>query len=59
MHYFSRKILNKGHLQQIGFNHSSDFKEFMNLYKTISVLVIDTPPASDPLCFKKNPLERR
>ena len=34
-HYFIRKIANKRELQQIAFNHSSDFdsKDFMNLYK--------------------------
>ena len=34
-HYFIMNIPNKGDLQQIAFNHSSDFdfKDFMNLYK--------------------------
>ena len=34
-HYFVMKIRNKGELQQIAFNHSSDirFQDFMNLYK--------------------------
>ena len=36
-HFFIMKILNKGELQQIAFNHSSDsdFQEFLNLYKTV------------------------
>ena len=36
-HYFIMKIRNKGELQQIAFNHSSDidFRDFMNLYKNI------------------------
>ena len=35
MHYFVTKIPNKGELQQIGFNHSSDtdFQDFINLYE--------------------------
>ena len=48
------KIPNKGELQQIAFNHSSDidFHDFMNLYKKCtakpySFLVIDTTLASD------------
>ena len=34
-YYFVMKIPNKGEVQQIGFNHSSDidFQDFMNLYK--------------------------
>ena len=34
-HYFIMKTPNKGELQQIVFNHSSqiDFQDFMNLYK--------------------------
>ena len=37
MHYFIIKIPNKGELQQIAFNHSSDidFKDFMNRYKNV------------------------
>ena len=53
-HYFIIKIPNKGDLQQIAFNHSSDidFKEFMNLYKKFteipySFLVIDATLTSD------------
>ena len=53
-HYFIIKIPNKGDLQQIAFNHSSDidFKEFMNLYKKFteipySFLVIDAALTSD------------
>ena len=36
-HFFIMKILNKGELQQIAFNHSSDsdFQEFLNLYKNV------------------------
>ena len=36
-HYFIMKIRNKGELQQIAFNHSSDidFRDFMNLHKNI------------------------
>ena len=60
------KISNKRELQQITFNHSSDFdfREFMNLYKKCtakpcSFLVIDTTLASDSsLHFTKNILER-
>ena len=60
------KILNKGELEQIAFNHSSDidFQEFMNLYKKCtaepySFLVIDTTLASNnSLRFRRNLLER-
>ena len=59
------KISDKGELQQIAFNHSSDidFQDFMNLYKKCtakpySFLVIDTTLASDNyLRFRKNILE--
>ena len=65
-HYFVMKIPNKGELQQIAFNHSSDidFQDFMNLYKKCtakpySFLVIDATLASDnPLRFRKNLSER-
>ena len=60
------KILNKGELEQIAFNHSSDidFQEFMNLHKKCtaepySFLVIDTTLASNnSLRFRRNLLER-
>ena len=63
---FIIKIQNKQKLQQIKFDRSSDivFKDFMNLYKKCnakphSFLVINTTIASDnPLCFKKNLLDR-
>ena len=61
-HYFVMKIPNKRELQQIAFNHSSDF-DFMNLYKRYilepsSFLVIDTTLSSDnSLRFRKNLLE--
>ena len=66
MNYFILKIPNKGELQQIAFNHSSDidFKEFMNLYKKriakpYSLLVIDATIASNnPSRFRKNHFER-
>ena len=66
LHYFIMKIPNKGELQQISFNHSSDidFRDFMNFYKKCtakpySFLVIDATLASDnPLRFRKNLLER-
>ena len=52
--WFVMKIPNKGELQQIPFNHSSDidFQEFINLYKKCTEklyysLVIDTNLASD------------
>ena len=48
-HYFIMKFPNKGELQQITFNHSSDIdlKDFINLYKKCtakpySFLVTDT-----------------
>ena len=60
------KILNKGELKQIAFNHSSyiGFKDFMNLYKKCaakpySFLVVDATFASDnSSCFRRNLLER-
>ena len=60
------KIPNKGELQQISFNHSSDIdcRDFMNFYKKCtakpySFLVIDATLALDnPLHFRKNLLER-
>ena len=66
LHYFITKIPNKGKLQQISFNHSSDidFRDFMNFYKKCtakrySFLVIDATLALDnPLRFRKNLLER-
>ena len=56
------KIPNKRELQQIAFNHSSDF-DFMNLDKSYivepsSFLVIDTTLSSDnSLHFRNNLLE--
>ena len=66
LHYFIMKIPNKGELQQISFNHSSDidFRDFMNFYKKCtakpySFLVIDATLGLDnPLRFRKNLLER-
>ena len=63
--YFVMKVPNKGGVQQIAFNHTSDFgyKDFMNLYKkcaakSYSFSVIDATLASDnDLRFKKNHLE--
>ena len=60
------KITNKRELQQIEFNHSSDFEfqVFINFYKkwtskTYSFLVIDTTLASDNFSrFTENLLER-
>ena len=60
------KIPSKRELQQIAFHHSSDieFKGSVNLYKKCTAkpyyfLIIDATLASDnPLCFKKNLLER-
>ena len=53
-HYFIMKISNKGELQWIASNNSSDihFKDFMNLYKKYTAkwyyfLVIDATLASD------------
>ena len=59
------KVPSKRELQQIGFNHSSDFdfQDFMNLYKEFtaapcSFLVIDTTLPSDNFSlFTKNLLE--
>ena len=56
------KIPNKGELQQIAINHSSDidFKDFVKIYKKCtddpySFLVNDTTLSSDnPLRFRKN-----
>ena len=54
------KIANKKELQQIAFNHSSEFKDFMKLYKDytkkpFSFLVNDTNFSSDnPLRFRNN-----
>ena len=61
-HFFIMKISNKGELQQIARNHSSDvdFKDFMNIYKKCtaepySFLVNDTIlPSDNPLRFRKN-----
>ena len=66
-HYFILKIPNKGELEQIAFNHSSDidFHDFMNLYKKCiakpySFLLNDTTLASDnPSRFRKNNLLER
>ena len=63
--YFVIKIPNKGELQQIAFNYSSDidFQDFMNFYKKCttkpcSFLVIDSILGSDNSSpFKKNLLE--
>ena len=48
-HFFIMKIPNKQELQQVAFNHSSDFdfKDFINIYKkftekSYSFLVINT-----------------
>ena len=65
-HYFMTKILCKGELQQVAFNHSSDidFKIFVNCYKKCTAkpylfLVTDSTLVLDnPLCFRKNLLER-
>ena len=61
-HFFIMKIPNKGELQQIALNPSSDidFKDFIRIYKKYtdepySSLVNDTTLASDdPLRFRKN-----
>ena len=61
-HYVIMKIPNKGELQQIASNHSSDidFKDFMKLYKDYtekpySFLVNNTTLSSDnPLRFRRN-----
>ena len=59
------KISNKGELQQIALNHSSDigFKDFMEIYKKCtkepySFLLNDrTLPSNKYLRFRKNLLE--
>ena len=61
-HFFIMKIPNKGELQQIALNRSSDidFKDFMKIYKKCttkpySFLVNDTTlPSDDSLKFRKN-----
>ena len=61
-HFFIMKIPNKGELQQIAINHSSDIntKDFINIYKKCTdkpylFLVIDTTlPSNNPLRFRKN-----
>ena len=59
-HFFIMKIPNKRELQQIALNHSSDFKDLMNIYKKstkepYSFLVNDTTlPSDNPLRFRKN-----
>ena len=35
-HFYVMKIPNKGELQQIEINHSSDFKDFTNISKTLT-----------------------
>ena len=65
-HYFILKISNKGELQKIVFNHSSDieFQDFMNLYKKCTskpyfFLIIKATLASDNSSrFRKNLLEK-
>ena len=65
-YYFIMKTPNKGELQHIAFNHSSDidFQDFMNLYtkcseKPYSFLIINTTLASDnSVRFRKNLSER-
>ena len=60
--FFIMKIPNKGELQQIAINHSSDidFKDFIKIYKkctdnSYSFLVNDSTLSSDnPLRFRKN-----
>ena len=60
-HFFIAKIPNKGELQEIARNHSSDIKteDFINIYREwtaepYSFLVNDTALASDnPLRFRK------
>ena len=57
------KIPNKRQLQQIALNHSSEFKDFIKIYKKCtaepySFLVNDTTlPSDDPLRFRKNLLK--
>ena len=61
-HFFIAKIPNKGELQQIAINRSSDINtnDFANIYRKCtgepySFLVIDTMLASNnPLRFRKN-----
>ena len=61
-HFFIMKIPNKGELQQIALNHSSDidFKDFRKIYKKYTkepyyFLVNDTAlPSDDTLKFRKN-----
>ena len=65
-HFFIMKIPIKKELPQNVYNHSSDidFKDVMNIYRKCTAkpyyfLVIDSTRASDnPLCFRKNLLER-
>ena len=65
IYFLITKIPNKGELQQIALNHSSDidFKVFMKIYKKCtakpySFLAIDTTLSSgNPLKFRKNLLE--
>ena len=60
------KVPNKGELQQIAFNHSSDidFKDFINLYRICTAkpyyfIFVDATLASDnPVCFRTNLSER-
>ena len=64
-HFFIMKIANKGELQEIALNHSSDidFKDFTKVDKKCtaepySFLVNDSIlPTSNPLRFRKNLLE--
>ena len=64
-HFFTMKIPNKGELERIANNHSTDidFKDFMNIYKKCTAekyyfLVNDTTlPLYNPLRFRKNILE--
>ena len=59
------KINNKGELQNIAINHSSDidYQDFMEIYRECTkepynILKIDTTlPASNPLRFRKNLFE--
>ena len=64
-HFFIMKIPNKGELQLIAADHSSDigFKDFIKIYKKCtaqpySILVDDTSlPSGNPLRFRKSILE--
>ena len=64
-HYLIMKINNKGELQNIAINHSSDidYQDFMEIYRECTkepynFLKIDTTlPASNPLRFRKNLFE--